>query len=56
MIGAFIAQGLSLADSLRCAVCIHGESADLAAAAEGERGMLATDLLQHIRQLVNNSQ
>lgn len=55
MIGAFIAQGLSLADSLRCAVCIHGESADLAAAA-GERGMLATDLLQHIRQLVNNSQ
>lgn len=55
MIGAFIAQGLSLADSLRCAVCIHGESADLAAAA-GERGMLATDLLQYIRQLVNNSQ
>ncbi|MDO9319277.1 MAG: NAD(P)H-hydrate dehydratase [Gammaproteobacteria bacterium] len=56
MIGAFIAQGLSLADSLRCAVCVHGESADLAAAAAGERGMLATDLLQYIRQLVNNSQ
>ena len=55
MIGAFLAQGLSLADSLRCAVCIHGESADLAAAA-GERGLLPTDLLQHIRQLVNNSQ
>ncbi len=56
MIGAFLAQGLSLADSLRCAVCIHGESADLAAAAAGERGLLPTDLLQHIRQLVNNSQ
>ncbi len=54
MIGAFIAQGLSIADSLRCAVCIHGESADLAAAA-GERGLLATDLLPHIRQLVNSS-
>lgn len=56
MIGAFIAQGLSLADSLRCGVCIHGASADLAAAAAGERGLLATDLLQHIRQLINNSQ
>ncbi len=56
MIGAFMAQGLSPADSLRCGVCIHGESADLAAAAAGERGLLATDLLQHVRQLVNNSQ
>ncbi len=56
MIGAFMAQGLSPADSLRCGVCIHGESADLAAAAAGERGLLATDLLQHIGQLVNNSQ
>ncbi len=54
MIGAFRAQGLSLADSLRCAVCIHGESADLAATA-GERGLLATDLLPHIRQLVNSA-
>lgn len=56
LVGAFIAQGLSLADSLRCAVCIHGESADLAAAVNGERGLLATDLFTHIQHLVNNSQ
>ncbi|MES3009005.1 MAG: NAD(P)H-hydrate dehydratase [Pseudomonadota bacterium] len=56
VIGSFIAQGLSLADSLRCAVCIHGESADLAAALDGERGLLATDLLPHLRHLVNNWQ
>lgn len=56
LVGACIAQGLNLADSLRCAVCIHGESADLAAAAHGERGLLATDLFVHIQHLVNNSQ
>ncbi|MDP1932876.1 MAG: NAD(P)H-hydrate dehydratase [Gammaproteobacteria bacterium] len=52
--GAFIAQGLSLADSVRCAVCVHGESADLAASVDGERGLLASDLFVHIQQLVNN--
>ncbi len=56
IIGGFVAQGLSLVDSLRCGVCIHGESADLAAAAGGERGTLATDLLPHLRHLVNNGQ
>ena len=56
IIGGFVAQGLSLVDSLRCGVCIHGESADLAAAADGERGTLATDLLPHLRHLVNNGQ
>lgn len=53
MIGAFIAQGLTLADSLRLAVCVHGESADLAAEQRGERGLLATDLLEHIGMLIN---
>ncbi len=55
IIGALVAQGLSLADSLRCAVVIHGEAADLAREQGGERGMLATDLFPHIRQLVNPS-
>lgn len=56
LIAAFVAQGLSLADSLRAAVCVHGESADLAAAANGERGLLATDLFPFVRQLVNPGQ
>src|SRR5690606_20408104 len=53
MIAAFIAQGLSLADSLRLAVCVHGESADLAAAQLGERGLRATDLLDYMGPLIN---
>ncbi|MEX2468574.1 MAG: NAD(P)H-hydrate dehydratase [Pseudohongiellaceae bacterium] len=53
VVGALLAQGLALTEALCCAVCIHGEAADLAAAEGGERGLLATDLLPHIRELVN---
>ncbi|MCG8413445.1 MAG: NAD(P)H-hydrate dehydratase, partial [Pseudomonadales bacterium] len=52
LIGGLVAQRLELARALRAAVCIHGEAADLAAQS-GERGLIATDLLPHIRQLVN---
>ena len=54
MLGGLIAQGLSVSDALRCGVCIHGEAADLAVVSEGERGLLATDLFDHIRRLANN--
>jgi len=40
-------------DSLDCAVCVHGEAADLAAAQYGQRGLAATDLLPFVRRLVN---
>ena len=53
IIGALVAQKFSLADSLRLAVCVHGESADLASAAGGQRGMAATDLYPYIRQLMS---
>ena len=53
IIAGLHAQGLSLEDSLSCAVCVHGEAADLAAAEAGERGLIATDLMPFIRQLVN---
>jgi len=33
---------------------VHGHAADLAAAADGERGLLASDLLPHLRRLVNH--
>lgn len=52
VIGGLLAQGWSAADALKLGVCVHGESADLAAAA-GERGMAATDLLTHLRTLLN---
>lgn len=54
LIGGLVAQGLDLGRALKAAVCIHGEAADLAAQ-DGQRGMIATDLLPHIRQLVNAS-
>lgn len=53
VLGGLLAQGFSLADSARLGVCIHSLAADLQAKAQGERGMLASDLLDPIRQLVN---
>jgi NAD(P)H-hydrate epimerase len=53
VIAALVAQGLPNDLALQCAVCVHGEAADLAAAESGQRGLLATDLLSPIRQLLN---
>lgn len=41
----------SIAASL--GACLHAEAGDLAAKEEGERGLLATDLLPYLRRLVN---
>lgn len=53
LLGALLAQGFAAPEALRLGVCLHGEAADLAAALDGERGLLATDLLPHIRHLMN---
>jgi len=50
--GALLAQGLSPADAARLGVCLHAKAGDLAAR-QGERGMVATDLITHLRYLVN---
>ena len=55
VIGGLLAQGLSLSDAVCLGVSIHASAADRAAMA-GERGLLATDLLPHIRRLVNPRQ
>ncbi|MGE6107409.1 NAD(P)H-hydrate dehydratase [Aeromonas sobria] len=52
IIAALLAQGLGARDAACLGAVIHGEAADLAAA-EGERGMLASDLLPWIRLLAN---
>lgn len=52
VIAGLIAQGLALGDAARLGVCLHAEAGDRAAV-EGERGMLASDLLPHLRRLVN---
>lgn len=53
IIAGLVAQGLPLADALRCATVIHGEAGDLAAQHSGQRGLLASDLFALIPQLVN---
>jgi hydroxyethylthiazole kinase-like uncharacterized protein yjeF len=53
VLGALLAQGFSVSDTVRLGVCIHSKAADLAAANDGQRGLLATDLLPHIRHLLN---
>ncbi len=50
--GALVAQGLSLELAALHAVCLHAAAGDLAAR-DGEKGMLASDLLPAIRSLLN---
>ncbi len=52
VLGGLLAQGFSPGEAARLGACLHGRAADLAAA-EGERGLLATDLLPHLRALAN---
>lgn len=53
MIAGLVAQKWELTEAANTAVYIHGKAADLSAQAEGERGMLARDLMPFIRKLMN---
>ncbi len=53
VITALIAQGATLAEAAKAGVCLHAAAADRAVAVEGERGLLATDLMPHLRRLLN---
>jgi ADP-dependent NAD(P)H-hydrate dehydratase / NAD(P)H-hydrate epimerase len=56
MIGGLLAQKLSLLQAANAGVLAHARAADEAViAGGGERGLLATDLLAHVRGLVNPS-
>jgi len=52
VIAALLAQHFEPLVAAQLGVCLHARAGDLAAA-EGERGLMATDLLWPIRQLVN---
>ncbi len=52
VIAAFLAQGLPLFDAAATGVEAHARAGDLAALG-GERGMLASDLLESLRSVVN---
>jgi NAD(P)H-hydrate epimerase len=53
VLGALLAQGLSLFEAGVTAVWVHAVAADDAAVAGGERGLLASDLIPVLRGLVN---
>ena len=52
VIAGLVAQGIALTNAAQLGVCLHAEAGDLAAA-DGERGMLAGDLMLPLRRLVN---
>jgi NAD(P)H-hydrate epimerase len=53
VIAALLAQGVPAGQAAGQAACIHGRAGDLVAGADGERGLLASDLLIEIRRLIN---
>ncbi len=53
IIGALIAQGMDPGRATRLACCAHGRAADWLAARDGERGMLASELPDICRRLLN---
>lgn len=53
VIGALLAQGFTLSEAAELGVCIHASAADKAAAEQGERGLLARDLMPYLQTMVN---
>ncbi len=54
IIGGLVAQGLDLVTAAEVGVYVHARAGDLAVEeGGGERGLLATDIFTHMRQLVN---
>jgi NAD(P)H-hydrate epimerase len=52
IIAALIGQGLPIVEAARLAVWLHGEAGNRAAE-DGQRGLLATDLLPWVRRLID---
>jgi NAD(P)H-hydrate epimerase len=53
VIGGLLAQGLSLEQAAELGVLVHAKAGDNVAARNGERGLLAMDLVAEIRVLLN---
>ncbi len=53
IIGGLLAQGLSLFNAANLGVLVHAIAGDLVAMEQGERGMLALDLLPVVRKVLN---
>jgi ADP-dependent NAD(P)H-hydrate dehydratase / NAD(P)H-hydrate epimerase len=55
IIGGLMAQGLNAENSARLGSCLHAHAADLLAELDGQRGILATDLIDQARALLNGT-
>ncbi len=53
IVGALVVNGLPLEQAVKYAVCIHSHAADIVAAEKGPKGLLASDLFEPLRRLVN---
>lgn len=53
VIAGLATQGLTLKTAAQQGVYLHGKAADLAAQQDGERGLLASDLMMYLRHGVN---
>ena len=53
ILAGLLAQGLAAGEAARLGVALHGAAGDAAAALRGERGLLARDLLPHLRERLN---
>lgn len=49
IIAGLIAQGLSCDDATKFGVCLHARAGDAAASTHGEAGMLASDVIRHLK-------
>jgi len=56
VIAGLIAQGLSPQKATELGCCLHSSAADMAAAENGSRGLVASDLLPYMRKLLNNAE
>ncbi len=54
ILGSLIAQGLDVENAARLGAVLHANAADLAADEVGQRGLLATDLIPYLCQLLSD--
>jgi NAD(P)H-hydrate epimerase len=55
IIGALIAQGCDLQTAAELGCCLHSSAADMAAEDQGQRNLVATDLLAYLGELLNQA-
>jgi NAD(P)H-hydrate epimerase len=53
IIGSLLAQDIEPETAVQLGVCLHAEAADAAVEEQGERGLLASDLIVQLQGLVN---